>query len=203
MGFFERNRNELTARGIDVSRLPPGQYHTDRFPVLHVGDVPHYDMDTWTFQVFGLVEREVTLSWDELLAMPQVDVVTDLHCVTKWSKFDTGWRGVRIADILALAELTPDAAFVQMYGDHGYTANLPLADVLVPHALLAHTFDSAPLEPDHGAPLRTLVPHLYLWKSVKWARAIEVLAADAPGFWEQNGYHQRGDPWSEQRFWER
>ncbi len=200
MGFFERNRQALAERGIDASRLPPGQYSTDRFPVLHVGDVPRYDMAAWRFRVGGAVEREVVLTWSDLLALPQVEITTDIHCVTKWSKFDTGWAGVRIRDVLALAGLPTTAAFVLMHGDPGYTANLPLADVVGDHALLAHTYDGAPLAPDHGGPLRTLVPHLYLWKSVKWATGIEVLTEDRPGFWEQNGYHRRGDPWREERY---
>ena len=201
MGFFDRNRKALIERGIDPARLPPGQYSTDRFPVLHVGDVPEYDdLATWTFTVFGLVDREVVLSWDDLLAQPQTEIVTDIHCVTKWSRFDTTWRGVRLRDVLALAGPRPEAAHVVMHAEGGYTANLPLADVTGDRALLAHTYDGLALEPDHGYPARTLVPHLYLWKSVKWVRGIELVGADRPGFWERNGYHLRGDPWLEQRY---
>jgi DMSO/TMAO reductase YedYZ molybdopterin-dependent catalytic subunit len=200
MSFFERNRRALADQGIDPARLPPGQYATDRFPVLHVGEAPTVDLTTWTFTVFGLVDHEVVLSWPELLARPATDVVTDIHCVTKWSKFDTTWTGVRLRDLIDAAGARPDATHVVMHGEHGYTANLPLADVLVDDALLAYGFGGAPLEADHGYPARTLVPHLYLWKSVKWARAIELVAADRPGFWERNGYHNEGDPWLEQRF---
>ena len=201
MSFFERNRAELAARGIDPERLPPGQYHTDRFPILHEGSVPQLAPASWQLRVFGLVGQEVQLRWDDLLALPQVDLTTDIHCVTKWSKFDTRWQGVRMRDVIALADPSPDAAFVLMHAGQGYSANLPLADVTTDEALLAHTFDGHPRDADHGGPVRTLVPHLYLWKSVKWVEGIELLAADAPGFWERNGYHLRGDPWREQRFW--
>ncbi len=201
MGFFDRNRKALQARGIDPTRLPPGQYSTDRFPVLHVGDVPRYpDLGTWTLRITGLVEREVELRWDDVLALPAVEVTTDLHCVTKWSKFDTVWRGVRLRDLFALAGVLPSATHVMQHAEFGYTANLPLADMVGDHALLAYGYDDAPLEPAHGFPARTLVPHLYLWKSVKWVRGLELLAADEPGFWERNGYHLYGDPFREQRF---
>ena len=202
MGFFERNRSELAERGIDPSRLPPGQYHTDRFPVLHVGEVPDYpDLSTWTLRVWGLVEREVTLSWADLQAMPSTTITTDIHCVTKWSKFDTTWEGVRIRDVLALAGVRPEATHVLTHAEHGYTSNLPLADLLADDALLAYRFDGEALEPVHGYPVRSLVPKLYLWKSVKWIRGFELLDHDQRGFWENNGYHDYGDPWREQRHW--
>jgi DMSO/TMAO reductase YedYZ molybdopterin-dependent catalytic subunit len=202
MGFFERNRSELAERGIDPSRLPPGQYHTDRFPVLHVGEVPDYpDLSTWTLRVWGLVDHEVTLSWDDLLALPSTTIRADIHCVTKWSKFDTTWEGVRIRDVLALAGIRPEATHVLTHAEHGYTSNLPLADVLADDALLAYRYDGEPLEPVHGYPVRSLVPKLYLWKSVKWIRGFELLDHDQRGFWENNGYHDYGDPWREQRHW--
>jgi DMSO/TMAO reductase YedYZ molybdopterin-dependent catalytic subunit len=201
VGFFERNRRALVERGIDPARLPPGQYVTERFPVLHVGDVPPADLATWTFTVFGLVDRELVLSWAELLALPAVEIVTDIHCVTKWSKFDTTWTGVRLRDLFDLAGRQPSATHVVMHGENGYTTNLPIADVAGDDALLAYRYGGQPLEPDHGYPARTLVPHLYLWKSVKWARGIELVDADRPGFWERNGYHDYGDPWREQRYW--
>ena len=201
MGFFDRNRGQLDEMGIDPSRLPPGQYHTDRFPVLHVGPIPTYDLDQWTFRVFGLVERDVTLSWEELRALPTTEIVTDIHCVTKWSKFDTPWRGVRLRDLYELAGMRGDAQHVVMHADYGYTANVPLADTLGDNCLLAFEYDGQPLAPEHGFPARTLIPHLYFWKSVKWVRAIELGADDRPGFWEQNGYHNYGDPFLEQRHW--
>ena len=202
VSFFDRNRKQLAERGIDPGRLPPGQYFTDRFPVLHVGDVPDYgDLSQWDISVAGLVERPVRLSWSQLLARPAVEITTDLHCVTKWSKFDTVWKGCSLADLLNEAGIRPEATHVMFHCEFGYTTNLPLADVLEPHtALLAYEYDGEPLEGEHGFPLRTLVPHLYLWKSAKWVRSIELMAGDTPGFWERNGYHMYGDPFREQRF---
>lgn len=200
MGFFERNRKELAARGIDPTRLPPGQYHTDRFPVLHVGDVPRYRPGEWTVRVFGLVDHEVVLDEAQLRALPAVNVTTDIHCVTKWSKFDTVWTGVRVRDLLTMAGLSPGATHLLTWGEHGYSANVPLADGTTDDALVAYGFGGADLEPEHGGPVRLMIPHLYFWKSTKWLRGIEVLAGDRPGFWERNGYHNYGDPWREQRF---
>ena len=202
MSFFDRNRKQLAERGIDPGRLPPGQYSTDRFPVLHVGDVPDYgDLSQWDISVAGLVERPVRLSWSQLLARPAVEVTTDIHCVTKWSKFDTLWKGCSLADLLNEAGIRPEATHVMFHCEFGYTTNLPLADVLEPHtALLAYEYGGEPLEAEHGFPLRTLVPHLYLWKSAKWVRSVELMAGDMPGFWERNGYHMYGDPFRAQRF---
>jgi DMSO/TMAO reductase YedYZ molybdopterin-dependent catalytic subunit len=203
MGFFERNRSELAERGIDPSRLPPGQYHTDRFPVLHVGEIPQYadDLSDWSLRVWGLVDREVTLSWADLQAMPRHALTADIHCVTKWSKFDTAWEGVRLRDILALAGVRPGATHVVTHAEFGYTANLPLADLLGDDVIVADRYDGEPLAPEHGYPARSLVPKLYLWKSVKWVRGFELLDHDQRGFWEHNGYHDYGDPWLEQRHW--
>jgi len=203
MGFFERNRAELAERGIDSSRLPPGQYHTDRFPVLHIGDVPTYAADNsdWSLAVAGLVGAPRLFSWDEFLALPQTAVTTDIHCVTKWSKFDTQWVGVRFRDLLeAVGGPQPDASHVLEYAEGGYTTNVPLADLLGDDVLIAHTFDGKPIEPMHGGPVRMVVPHLYFWKSAKWLRGIELLDHDVPGYWERNGYHMYGDPFREQRF---
>ena len=203
MGFFDRNRRQLAERGIDPSRLPPGQYHTDRFPVLHVGSVPKYpELSGYTVEITGLVDRPTTLTWTELMALPALEVTTDIHCVTKWSKFDTRWKGVPIPTLLDLAGIQAAATHVMFHCEFGYSTNLPLADVLAPHiALLAYEYEGQPLEPDHGYPLRSFVPHLYLWKSAKWIRSIELMAGDRPGFWEQNGYHMYGNPFLEQRFW--
>jgi len=200
MSFFERNRKQLAEMGIDPARLPPGQYHTERFPVLHVGDVPTYDMRTWSFRVFGEVSNELTLSWDELRALPTTEITTDIHCVTKWSKFDTVWKGVRLRDLFDRAGRLPSAHHVIMHAEYGYTANVPIEDTLGDNCLLAYEFDGEPLEAEHGYPVRTLIPQLYFWKSVKWVRGIELAARDAPGFWERNGYHNYGDPFREQRF---
>ncbi len=201
MGFFERNRAELVERGIDPARLPPGQYHTDRFPVLHVGDVPSYGTGEWTLTVSGLVERPFTLGLEELRALPPVTRTIDIHCVTKWTKLDTTWTGVPVRDLLERAGLRPGATHVLAHAEHGYTANLPLADVLRDEPLVAYAYEGADLEPIHGGPVRLFIPHLYFWKSAKWLRGLELLDHDPPGFWEQNGYHIYGDPFREQRFW--
>lgn len=202
MGFFDRNRKQLEALGIDPARLPPGQYHTDRFPVLHIGDVPQYpDLESWSLRIFGNVEREVTLSWSELLALPATEVVTDLHCVTKWTKFDTRWRGVRLRDLYELAGMRPDTTHLLAHADGDYTTNMPLPPTLADDALLAYEYEGEPIPADHGYPARTLVPSLYLWKSAKWVRGLELLTGDRAGFWEVNGYHSVGDPFREQRFW--
>jgi DMSO/TMAO reductase YedYZ molybdopterin-dependent catalytic subunit len=199
--FFERNRAELERRGIDPERLPPGQYFTERFPVLHVGDVPETDVATWDLHLFGAVREERRLSWDQLHALPVSDVVCDIHCVTKWSKLDTRWRGVRFEDVMALVDVDPAADTVVAHAEHGYTANMPLSVLVDQDALLAWEHDGEPLPPEHGGPLRLLVPRLYFWKSAKWLRGLEWRVGDDPGFWERNGYHNEGDPWREQRYW--
>ena len=200
MGFFDRNRRALEADGIDPARLPPGQYRTERWPVLHEGPVPTVDLDAWRLRVWGAVEREVRLSWDELRAMGEVELTTDLHCVTKWSRFDTAWRGVPIAAVLDRAGLAPTATHTLQHAPHAYSTNLPLADLLRPTSLVATSVDGGPIPADHGGPVRTLVPHLYLWKSVKWVTGIQVLERDVPGYWEARGYHDRGDPFAEERY---
>ena len=201
MGFFDRNRQELVRKGIDPSRLPPGQYLTERFPVLHVGDVPESAAGEWSLRVFGAVDRELVLSEDELRSMPSTTLTTDIHCVTKWSKFDTTWTGVRVRELLNRAGLRTDAAFVVGHAEFGYTANLPLDDAVRDECLVAWAFEGENIESIHGGPVRLVIPHLYFWKSPKWLRGIEVRATDAPGFWERNGYHNIGDPFLEQRFW--
>lgn len=201
MSFFDRNRAELEDLGIDPSRLPPGQYHTKRFPVLHAGSVPKVDLDDWDFVIDGLVAEPKRWSWPQVVAMPSAETVADIHCVTKWSKFDTRWEGVPVRDIWAQIDVAPEATHVMVNAYHGFTANLPIEDFLSDDALFAHTFDGEPLEPEHGYPLRLVVPHLYFWKSVKWVRGFTVMSEDSPGFWERNGYHMYGDPFREQRYW--
>ena len=201
MGFFDRNRKELIARGLDPDRLPPGQYLTDRFPVLHVGDVPTYAPGEWNLTVFGLVDEPFTLTLDELKALPSVTFTTDIHCVTKWSKFDTSWTGVRVRDLLERAGVQPDATHVMEHAEYGYTTNLPLADITTDEAIVAYAYDGEEIEAIHGGPVRIVVPHLYFWKSAKWVRGLELRQGDAPGFWERNGYNMYGDPFKEQRFW--
>jgi DMSO/TMAO reductase YedYZ molybdopterin-dependent catalytic subunit len=201
MGFFDRNRDALAEKGYDPARLPPGQYLTERFPVLHVGDVPTYAPGEWSLQVTGLVDRPFTLDEAELRAMPAVELTRDIHCVTKWSKFDTVWKGVRVRDLLDRSGVQAGATHVMEHAEYGYTTNLPLDDITVDDALVAYEFGGEPIEPIHGGPVRIVVPHLYFWKSAKWVRGLELRASDAPGFWEQNGYHMYGDPFREQRFW--
>lgn len=183
-----------------AKRLPPGQVLTERFPILHEGDVPVYDMRSWTLRVFGEVDREVTLSYEEIMAMPQSTVTCDIHCVTRWSRFDNFFTGVRFRDFMRVIGVTPNSAYVMLHGDHDYTANVALADLDRDDVLLAHSFDGKPLTDKHGWPLRLIVPHLYFWKSVKWLRGIEFIRENKPGFWEQNGFHLNGDPFREERF---
>ena len=201
MGFFDRNREQLANKGIDNARLPPGQYLTERFPVLHVGDVPTYAPGNWDLKIFGLVDKPFTVNLDELKSMPAVTLLTDIHCVTKWSKFDTTWKGVRVRDLFERAGMQSGAAYIMGHAEYGYTANLPLADVLLDESLVVYEYEGEEIEPIHGGPVRLLVPHLYFWKSPKWLRGLELRATDAPGFWEQNGYNMYGDPFLEQRFW--
>jgi DMSO/TMAO reductase YedYZ molybdopterin-dependent catalytic subunit len=199
--FFDRNRQELAERGIDPARLPPGQYHTDRFPVLHAGVVPDTDTATWDFTVGGLVANPITVDFDDFRSRRTETITTDIHCVTKWSKFDTVWEGVPTTTILDEVEPLPEATHVLVRAEHGFTANLPLDDFARPGNLFAWRYGGEELEPDHGWPLRLVVPHLYFWKSVKWVRGFDLLDHDEPGFWERNGYHMYGDPFKEQRFW--
>ena len=197
--FFERNRAELEAKGIDPNRLPPGQYHTDRFPVLHAGVVPAIDTATWDFTVGGLVEHAQRWTFDEFRALETQRIVADIHCVTKWSKLDTRWKGVSVDTLLDGVETEAD--WVTAFADGDYTTNLGLEDVTEGRAWIAYEYDGAPLDPEHGGPARLLVPHLYFWKSAKWVRGLELRDDDEPGFWEAYGYHNYGDPWKEQRYW--
>jgi DMSO/TMAO reductase YedYZ molybdopterin-dependent catalytic subunit len=198
--LFEGNeRKTLERRMRDEGRLPPGQSATLKWPVLHYGSVPRFDAARWDFRLWGLVEQPVRFTWAQLNNLPQVEVVRDFHCVTRWSRFDNRWRGVAFREVLKRVQLRPGAAFVLVHAEQGYTANVPLADLDRDDVLLATHHDGDPLTADHGYPVRLVVPHLYAWKSVKWVRGLEFLERDKPGFWEQNGYHTYGDPWREQR----
>lgn len=199
VGFFERNRDELVAKGIDPARLPPGQYSTDRFPVLHVGDVPEYGPGEWDLSITGLVDEPFTIGLEDLQKMPSVTSTFDIHCVTKWSKFDTTWTGVRVRDLFARAGVQTSATHVVEHAEYGYTTNVPLADISTDEAIVAYAFEGEPIEPIHGGPVRIVIPHLYFWKSAKWVRKLELCDSDRPGFWERNGYHMYGDPWREER----
>ena len=201
MGFLSRRREELAARGVDPSRVPPGQYTTDRFPVLHAGVTPSIELATWDFTVDGFVAEPVKWSYDDIRAMPSSTLTADIHWVTKWTKLDTTWEGVSVPELMSRVELRPEATHVVVRAEHGFTANLALEDFVREDNLFAYRYEGEELEPDHGWPLRLVVPHLYFWKSVKWVRGLTFLDHDEPGFWERNGYHMRGDPWAEQRYW--
>jgi DMSO/TMAO reductase YedYZ molybdopterin-dependent catalytic subunit len=181
-------------------RVPPGQYVTRDFPVLSAGPTPRTPLDRWSFAVDGLVREPARWTWDEFLTLPARTYVADIHCVTKWSKLDTRWHGVDVETLLERVEVDPKARFVVAYCDGGYTTNLPLEDVRGGKAFVAYRYDDQPLDPEHGGPARLVVPHLYFWKSAKWVRGFRLQESDEPGFWEELGYHDRGDPWREQRY---
>jgi DMSO/TMAO reductase YedYZ molybdopterin-dependent catalytic subunit len=186
---------------LRAERVPRGQVKTTRWPVLHAGSTPRVDLATWDLKLFGAVEEPKAWRWEEFRALPSSIVAADMHCVTRWSRLDNAWEGVTVIELMKDVALKPEARFALIHGEHGYTTNLPIADFLGEDCLFAWSHDGRPLEPDHGWPLRLVVPRLYAWKSAKWVRGVEFLEEDRPGFWEQNGYHHHGDPWSEERFW--
>lgn len=182
-------------------RIPPGQRVTEGWPVLHAGHVPRVDLSTWTFQIFGEVKRPVTLSYDEFLQLPATTLKCDIHCVTRWSKLDNEFEGVSFDEVKKLVSVDPGAKYVMVHAENDFTTNVPLADLEGGKALFAYRHNGQDLSPDHGWPLRLVVPHLYFWKSAKWVRGIEFMREDRPGYWERLGYHLYGDPWKEQRYW--
>ena len=192
-GFKGRRRDD-----VPPERIPPGQHATRDFPVLSAGPTPHTPLSDWTFEITGEVAEPRRWTWEEFRALPSEELTTDIHCVTTWSKLDTVWEGVSVDTLLA--EVETDAEYVTAFCDGGYTTNLPIEDVTDGKAWVAFAYDGEPLDPEHGGPVRLLVPHLYFWKSAKWVTRLELMAEDRPGFWEQNGYHDRGDPWLEQRY---
>ncbi len=191
-----------THRGSPKDRTPPGQQLTAKWPVLHYGNVPKVDPNSadWQLRIFGQVESPYELTYAEILSMPKVDVVCDMHCVTHWSRLDNVFTGVPLKTIIERTKPRASAKFVMCHSEAGFTVNVPLAEFIKDDCILAYEWDGAPITPEHGWPLRGLVPQLYLWKSDKWIRGIELRNTDAPGFWEQNGYHMHGDPWNEERF---
>ena len=191
--FQGRPRDQAAA-----NRLPPGQYLTRDFPVLSAGPTPRTPLTAWTFSITGEVAEPKQWTWDEFLKLPRETITRDIHCVTKWSKFDTVWEGVSVETLLKGINTT--AGYLMAFSDGGYTTNLPLADVMDGKAWVAFAFGGSPLAPEHGGPARLLVPHLYFWKSAKWVRGLRFMARDEPGFWEMYGYHMYGDPWREQRY---
>jgi DMSO/TMAO reductase YedYZ molybdopterin-dependent catalytic subunit len=198
MGIFNRRSDERKMK--DEGRLPPGQSLTHKFPVLTYGPNPKFDPQTWNFRLFGEVENEMTWTWDDFLDLPTIEITTDIHCVTRWSKFDTTWEGVQFKHLADLVGMKDTTEHIIAHCDYGYTTNVPLEDMMHDNVLLAYKYDDEMLEPDHGAPVRTLVPHLYFWKSAKFVRALEFSPVDKPGFWENAGYHNYGDPFKEQRY---
>jgi DMSO/TMAO reductase YedYZ molybdopterin-dependent catalytic subunit len=193
---FRRRRSVDEEQG---RRLPPGQHLVDDFPVLTVGPTPHTPLDQWSLEIVGAIDEPRRWTWDEFRALPAETFTTDIHCVTSWSKLGTVWEGVSLDLLLDGVETA--AEYAVAFCDGGYETNLPLEDLLDGRAWVAFGFDGAPLESEHGGPARLLVPHLYLWKSAKWVRGIRLTETDEPGFWETHGYHNRGDPWLEQRYW--
>ena len=180
-------------------RVPPGQYLAKGFPVLSYGETPQVNTNDWLLKVWGLVEDR-SFDWSDMMSLPQQEFTADFHCVTRWSKLDVTWTGIKITDFLDALNLDPKATHVLQHCYGGYTTNLSLEDFARPENFFAHTLDGKPLPADHGGPMRTVVPHLYAWKSAKWINGIEFLDHDEPGFWERNGYHMRGEPWAEQRY---
>jgi len=182
-------------------RVPPGQFLTEKFPVLHYGSVPIYqDLKKWDFRVFGLVEETLRFTWDDLMKLPSAAQTVDIHCVTRWSKLNTDWMGIPWRELMKVIKVQPEATHVMAHCEYGFTANIALDVLDDDDTMLAFLYGGKPLEPEHGYPLRLLVPKKYFWKSAKWLRGLEFMADDRPGFWERNGYHMEGDPWKEQRF---
>ena len=198
--FRSKAEQKLVERGLDPARLPPGQYLTEKWPVLHAGSVPKTDLATWDFQVFGEVERPLTLTWEELKELPSTEITVDIHCVTRWSRFDARFRGVHWRELAELVEPRSHARFVVAHAEQGFTSNVPLQALEDENALVAYEADGEPLTSEHGWPLRLVVPSRYFWKSAKWLRGLELRTTDQPGFWERYGYHNDADYWKEQRY---
>lgn len=198
--FFNKGFQGKRRTNTPTDRLPPGQYVTDDFPVLTAGPTPRVPLDQWTFSLDGLVESPKQWTWAEFNALPKQQFKVDIHCVTKWSKFDTTWEGVSIDTLLEHVQLKPEAKYVMEYSFGGYTTNVPLEDLRNGKGFIGLHFDEEPLAAEHGGPARSVVPHLYFWKSAKWIKGLRFIAKDEPGFWEEGGYSMYGDPWKEQRY---
>jgi DMSO/TMAO reductase YedYZ molybdopterin-dependent catalytic subunit len=198
--FRSKAEAKVVEAGYDPARLPPGQYLTEKWPVLHAGTVPKVDLATWEFTVTGEVERDLSLTWEQLLELPSREVTVDIHCVTRWSRFDATFKGVHWSELAKLVAPKAGARFVIAHAEQGFTANMPLEAIEDEHALIAYEADGEPLTSDHGWPLRLVVPSRYFWKSAKWLRGLELRAEDQPGFWERYGYHNDADYLQEQRY---
>ncbi len=195
-----RFRRSTGAENADRDRIPPGQRVTEKFPVLHYGGIPRFDRQTWDLRIFGLVEEPLALSYDQFLELPTTRMVADIHCVTGWSKLDTVWKGVLFRELWSRVEGKPEARFVMVHCEQGFTTNVPLEVLMDDDVLLAYRYDDAPLTAEHGYPLRLVAPKRYFWKSAKWVRGLELMAEDRLGFWEVRGYHNNADPWKEERY---
>ncbi|HWB23520.1 MAG TPA: sulfite oxidase-like oxidoreductase [Gaiellaceae bacterium] len=198
--FRSKAERKMVDAGYDPARLPPGQHLTEKWPVLHAGSIPNIDLATWTFRVFGEVEQPLELTWNEFNELPRSSNVQDIHCVTRWSRFDAEFEGVHWRELAALCSPKPSAHFAIEIAEHDFTTNVPLSFLEAENALLVTHADGAPLTPEHGGPLRLVIPGKYFWKSAKWLRAIELSAVDKPGFWERYGYHNDADPFKEERY---
>jgi DMSO/TMAO reductase YedYZ molybdopterin-dependent catalytic subunit len=198
--FRSKAEKTLRDKGYDPARLPPGQYLTEKWPVLHAGNVPETDLATWTFRVWGEVENPIELSWEQFNELPRHETTQDIHCVTRWSRFDASFRGVHWRTLAELVRPKPSARFLVAHAEEDFTANVPLASIEGDQAVLALEADGEPLTEEHGWPLRLVVPGKYFWKSAKWLRGLELLDHDQPGFWERYGYHNEADPWKEERY---
>ena len=195
-------RRQEIKQDRDSPDVPPGQYATEKFPVLTFGPTPQIDLNTWEFRVFGLVAEEVTLTWEQFTALASATVDAPFHCVTQWSRLENTWEGVPFTEVVKLVTPAPEATHVMVHCYGGYATNLALDVAMDEDVLLAYRHDREPLSPDHGGPLRLVVPKRYGWKSAKWVNGLELMANDAPGFWEARGYHMEGDPVKEERFWD-
>jgi DMSO/TMAO reductase YedYZ molybdopterin-dependent catalytic subunit len=198
--FRSKAEAKVVEAGYDPARLPPGQYLTEKWPVLHAGSVPKIDLATWDLSVTGEVEQDLTLTWEQLLELPSREVTVDIHCVTRWSRFDTTFKGVHWSEFAKLVSPKPSARFVIAHAEQGFTANMPIDAIEDENALIAYEADGEPLTTDHGWPVRLVVPSRYFWKSAKWLRGLELRSTDEPGFWERYGYHNDADYWKEQRY---
>jgi DMSO/TMAO reductase YedYZ molybdopterin-dependent catalytic subunit len=198
--FRSKAEDKVREAGFDPARLPPGQYLTEKWPVLHAGDVPHVDIATWTLQLTGEVEAPMSLTYDQLRALPATEVTADIHCVTRWSRFDAQFKGVHWRELAQLCRPKPTANFAIAHAEQGFASNMPLSALEDEHALVVYEADGEPLTPDHGWPVRLVIPSKYFWKSDKWLTGIELSSTDKPGFWERYGYHNDADFWKEQRY---
>jgi DMSO/TMAO reductase YedYZ molybdopterin-dependent catalytic subunit len=198
--FRSKAEAKVVEAGYDPARLPPGQYLTEKWPVLHAGSVPKVDLATWNLTVSGEVERDLTLTWEQMLELPSREVTVDIHCVTRWSRFDTTFKGVHWSELAKLVSPKPSARFVIAHAEQGFTANMPIDAIEDENALVAYEADGEPFTPDHGWPVRLVVPSRYFWKSAKWLRGLELRSTDEPGFWERYGYHNDANYSQEQRY---